>query len=114
MEELQSQALALFTEGRTIKEVSSMVPLPEADLQRILSLVPSRKRDGTLADRLNTVVDRLVDNLSTRTDLDDAPISQVSSSIAVLIDKMRLLREQSTQNISLANYVHFLQSEDPE
>jgi transposase-like protein len=92
---------ALDANGGNLSRTASEMGVPRTTLQewaagRVAERVTDirQEKKGALADRLEEIAHTLVDAIPNK--VSDADLREVSTSLGITIDKMRLLREQPT------------------
>lgn len=96
-------ALALLRINHNYHETGRLTDIPPATIRRwafgegchpaVMMSVEDRQK--LIADRLETIIHRLLDIVPDKET--DATLQQTMTSVAIAIDKMRLMREQPTQ-----------------
>ncbi len=85
-------------ESSQLVEADAKVLEATANAQRLVSLADRMKRDERIAEKIEDKVNLILDATG-KVDWDSASLRDKAQSVATLIDKMRLLREQSTTNV---------------
>ena len=115
LEEVQSQVLAIYIENPGVlpEDIAGRFGITLSQAKKIKRMAISSDDRSDMAERLASLSHRLLDHIENRNedDLSVVPLQSVIQSLSLAIEKMRLLREQSTHNVQgLAAFVHHLSS----
>jgi transposase-like protein len=101
---------ALDSNGGDLTKTSQAIGVPRrtlADWNYGRHLPPKiaeirRHKRGSLADELESVAWMLAGRLENEDLLESANLQQVATSLGIVVDKMRLLRGETTENVGLS------------
>ena len=103
-EERASALAALAANAGNIKRTADLLGIPQTTLRHWSdgdrhpeSAQMGDQKKGELADKLETVAHKLVDAMPKK--IAKAPLNQVAVSMGIAIEKMRLLRNETTSNL---------------